>query len=74
MHQHEVIRVAQVVPYLELVLYELIQLIEIHVGEELAAQIPDGEAAPILRAEQDLEGRPCAGSLRRDLDLRIDQP
>lgn len=30
--------------------------------------------APIFRAEQGLVGRPCAGSLRRDLDLRIDQP
>jgi hypothetical protein len=43
MEQHEVIHIAEVVSALELVLDELIQLVEIDIGEELTGEIADGQ-------------------------------
>jgi hypothetical protein len=42
--QHEVVAVTDVVATVQLVLDELIQAVQIHVGEELAVQVADGQA------------------------------
>ena len=55
--QHQVIAVSQVIARLELMFNELVQRIQIDVGEELAGQVADGQAAAGLGLEQGLVGR-----------------
>lgn len=40
-----------------MMLHELIQLVELDIGEELAGEIADRQTAPILHAEQGLVGQ-----------------
>ncbi len=60
MHQHEIIRIAQVVPDFQVMFDKLIQLIQIDVGEKLAAQIADGQPPHIPSAKQCFVGRNMA--------------
>lgn len=55
----EIVHIASVVPRFQLPLHELVQRIEIHVREQLARQVPDGQPAPRRTVEQGLRrGQP----------------
>ena len=56
-HQHEVVDVAHVLGSAQAVLNELVERVEVDVGEELAAQVADRQPSVRLRIEQALVRR-----------------
>ena len=60
MHEYKIIGVAKVVPDLQVMFGELIQLIQIHIREKLAAEIPNGQPAHIPGSKQRFVGRDMA--------------
>ncbi len=65
--QNEIIHIAQVVPTFELVFNELIQIVEIDIGEELAGQVANGQALFGGRVGQPLVWRYSCEILRAAL-------
>ena len=49
--EHEVIAVAQIISAVQFMFDELIQAVQVDVGEELAVEIADGQALAGLRTE-----------------------
>ena len=46
--EHKIVHIAQVVARPELVLDELVQLVQVHIGKKLAGQVANGQATPRL--------------------------
>ena len=51
-NDHEIVGVADVVAYAQIVLDELVEFVEVDVREELRRQVADGDARPVPRSRR----------------------